>query len=58
MLKKRIIAKLEIKGDNLVKGIKLEGLRVLGKPEFFSEEYYKFGVDELIWQKCFIRYYK
>ena len=50
MLKKRIIAKLEIKGDNLVKGIKLEGLRVLGKPEFFSEEYYKFGVDELIYQ--------
>lgn len=50
MLKKRIIAKLEIKNDNLVKGINLEGLRVLGKPEYFAENYYKFGVDELIYQ--------
>ena len=50
MLKKRIIAKLEIKNDNLVKGINLEGLRVLGKPEYFAENYYNFGVDELIYQ--------
>ena len=50
MLKKRIIAKLEIKNDNLVKGINLEGLRVLGKPDYFAENYYNFGVDELIYQ--------
>ena len=50
MLKKRIIAKLEIKGENLVKGINLEGLRVLGKPEYFSKVYYECGVDELIYQ--------
>ena len=50
MLKKRIIAKLEIKGPNLVKGVNLEGLRVLGKPEFFSESYYKDGINELFYQ--------
>ena len=50
MLKSRIIAKLEIKGPNLVKGINLEGLRVLGKPEYFSENYYFNGIDELFYQ--------
>ncbi len=45
---KRIIARLDIKGDNLVKGIHLEGLRVLGKPEEFASLYYDNGVDELI----------
>jgi cyclase len=45
---KRIIARLDIKGDNLVKGIHLEGLRVLGKPEEFANYYYESGADELI----------
>lgn len=44
----RIIPKLDIKGPNLVKGIKMEGLRVLGKPEEFAEYYYEMGADELI----------
>lgn len=43
----RIIPKLEIKGPNLVKGVHLEGLRVLGKPEDFCLEYYKAGADEI-----------
>lgn len=45
---KRVIARLDIKGDNLVKGIHLEGLRVLGKPEKFANLYYECGADELI----------
>jgi cyclase len=45
---KRIIPRLDIKGPNLVKGIHLEGLRVLGKPEYFAEHYYENGADELI----------
>ena len=45
----RVIAKLDIKGPNLVKGINLEGLRVLGKPEEFSRDYYEQGIDELIY---------
>ena len=46
----RIIARLDIKGPNLVKGIHLEGLRVLGKPEDFSRYYYEHGADELFYQ--------
>ena len=46
----RVIARLDIKGPNLVKGIHLEGLRVLGKPEDFARYYYEQGADELIYQ--------
>lgn len=40
---------MDIKGPNLVKGIHLEGLRVLGKPEDFARYYYAAGADELIY---------
>lgn len=46
----RIIPRLDIKGPNLVKGIHLEGLRVLGKPENFAKFYYENGADELFFQ--------
>lgn len=46
----RIIPRLDIKGPNLVKGIHLEGLRVLGNPEDFAKYYYEQGADELIYQ--------
>lgn len=49
MIKKRIIARLDVKNNALVKGIHLEGLRVLGDPSAFAEYYYKAGVDELIY---------
>src|SRR5215813_12254373 len=45
----RIIPRLDIKGPNLVKGIHLEGLRVLGRPEAFARWYYENGADELIY---------
>jgi cyclase len=45
----RVIARLDIKGPNLVKGIHLEGLRVMGKPEEFSRDYYEHGIDELMY---------
>ena len=45
----RIIPRLDIKGPNLVKGIHLEGLRVLGKPEDFARYYYENGADELVY---------
>ena len=44
----RIIPRLDIKGPNLVKGIHLEGLRVLGKPSDFAQYYYEQGADELM----------
>lgn len=45
----RIIPRLDIKGPNVVKGVHLEGLRVLGPPEFFARRYYRDGADELIY---------
>lgn len=45
----RIIGRLDIKGPNLVKGIHLEGLRVLGKPEDFARYYFEQGIDELLY---------
>lgn len=45
----RIIPRLDIKGPNLVKGVHLEGLRVLGKPEDFARYYYEQGADELLY---------
>lgn len=50
MLNIRVIARMDIKGPNLVKGIHLEGLRVLGKPEDFAKYYYENGADELFYQ--------
>lgn len=44
----RIISRLDIKGPNLIKGIQLEGLRVLGDPQSFSSRYYEEGIDEFI----------
>lgn len=45
----RIIPKLDIKNENLVKGVNLEGLRSLGNPKKFAEIYYHEGADELIY---------
>ena len=46
----RIIPRLDIKGPNLVKGIHLEGLRVLGNPQDFAQYYYENGADEIFFQ--------
>jgi cyclase len=45
----RLIARLDIKGPNLIKGIHLEGLRVMGSPNEFAINYYNQGADELIY---------
>lgn len=46
----RIIARLDVKGPNLVKGVRLDGLRALGSSENFAEFYYKNNVDEIFYQ--------
>jgi len=48
----RLIARLDIKGENLIKGIQLEGLRVIGPPNEYALKYYHQGVDELIYMDC------
>ena len=45
----RIIPKLDIKNNLLIKGINLEGLRVLGEPYDFAKRYYEMGVDEILY---------
>lgn len=45
----RLIARLDIKGPNLIKGIHLEGLRVIGSPNEHALRYYLQGADELIY---------
>ena len=44
----RLIARLDIKGANLIKGIHLEGQRIIGNPNEFALQYYLQGIDELI----------
>ena len=48
----RLIARLDIKGPNLIKGIHLEGLRIMGSPNEHALRYYLQGADELIYMDC------
>jgi cyclase len=45
----RLIARLDIKAPNLVKGIQLEGLRKMGDPNEFALKYYLQGADEIFY---------
>jgi cyclase len=45
----RLIARLDIKGPNLIKGVQLEGLRVVGDPQEYARRYYEQGADELLY---------
>lgn len=49
MVATRIVSRLDIKGQNVVKGIHLEGLRVVGQPGEMARRYYDQGVDEIIY---------
>lgn len=44
----RLISKLEIKNDYVVKGINFEGIRKIGNPEEIAIDYYNQGIDEII----------
>ena len=46
----RLIARLDVKAPNLVKGIQLEGLRKLGDPNEFALKYYGQGIDEIYYE--------
>ncbi len=45
----RLIARLDIKGPNLIKGIQLEGVRKVGDPNAFAIRYYDQGADEILY---------
>ena len=44
----RVIARLDIKGDKLIKGVQMEGLRVIGDPNEYARRYAEEGADELL----------
>lgn len=48
----RLVARLDIKGSNLIKGVHLEGLRVIGSPGEHALRYYQQGVDEIVYMDC------
>jgi len=45
----RLIPRLDIKGPNIIKGVHLEGLRVIGDPHEYALKYYEAGADEFIY---------
>lgn len=45
----RLIARLDVKGPHLIKGIQLEGVRKVGDPREFARRYYEQGVDEIVY---------
>lgn len=47
--KPRIIARLDIKGPNVVKGIRFDGLRIMGPPDELASRYYEQGADEIVY---------
>jgi cyclase len=49
MSRVRLIPRLDVKGPNLIKGVHLEGLRVLGDPQEVAQRYYEDGADELLY---------
>lgn len=48
MKKLRIIARLDVKNEHVIKGIHLEGLRKVGQPNELARRYYEQGADEIL----------
>src|SRR6202163_3577044 len=48
MLSKRIIACLDVRDGQVVKGINFEGLRAAGEPAELARRYNREGIDELV----------
>ena len=58
MKKLRIIARLDVKNDHVIKGIHLEGLRKVGLPEELSCQYYDQGIDEILFMDAVASLYE
>lgn len=48
MHKLRLIARLDVKNEFVIKGIHLEGLRKIGNPNVLAKKYYDEGIDEIV----------
>lgn len=56
-MKKRIIARIDVKNEYAIKGIHLEGLRKVGDPNEMALRYYNSGVDEIVFMDAVAAYY-
>ena len=57
MNKTRVIARIDVKNDFVIKGIHLEGLRKIGNPNEIAKRYYNEGIDEIIFMDAVAAYY-
>ena len=48
MKKIRVLARIDVKNEFVIKGIHLEGLRKVGDPNKMALDYYNNGIDEII----------
>ena len=57
MNKIRVIARIDVKNEHAIKGIHLEGLRKVGKPNKMALDCYKNGIDEIVFMDAVAAYY-
>lgn len=57
MNKIRIISRIDVKNEFVIKGIHLEGLRKVGDPNELAKSYYEDGIDEIIFMDAVAAYY-
>lgn len=57
MNKIRIIARIDVKNEFVIKGIHLEGLRKVGDPNLLAKKYYEEGIDEIVFMDAVAAYY-
>lgn len=44
----RLVAKIEVKGERVIKGVHMEGLRIVGAPAELCRRYFHAGIDEIV----------
>ena len=54
---RRLIARIGVKNNFVIKGIHLEGLRKVGDPNELAKKYYENGVDEIVFMDAVAAYY-
>ncbi len=57
MARVRVIARLDVKNEYVIKGIHLEGLRKIGDPNEMARRYYESGIDEILFIDAVAAYY-
>jgi cyclase len=58
MHKIRLIARLDVKNEYVIKGIHLEGLRKVGNPNELAKKYYEAGIDEIVFMDAVASLYE